>query len=145
LESLLIRVETEEPTIPSAASIVCLKDVIIPGVSGSAFTWSMPLFPEYAWLQLSTTLQMLDDAGIKVFIDIYLDFGGIRGTTIQTLRKWESKVDKLGWNPDPNGYVSSEEEGSGGEETDTTSNEQGENMESGGPEDVNEETSGDGH
>jgi hypothetical protein len=145
LESLSIRAETEEPALPSAASIACLKDVIIPGVSGSAFTWSMPPFPEYARLQLSTTLQMLDDAGISVFINIYTNSGGIRVITIKTLRKWESKVNKLGWNPDPNGYVSSEEEGSGGEETDTTSNEQGENMESGGPEDVNEETSGDGH
>jgi hypothetical protein len=33
----------------------------------------------------------------------------------------------------------------GGEETDTSSNEQEDNMESGGPEDVNEETGGDGH
>jgi hypothetical protein len=66
LESLSIRAETEEPAIPSAASIACLKDMIIPGVSGSVFTWLMSPFPEYARLQLSTTLQMLDDAGISV-------------------------------------------------------------------------------
>jgi hypothetical protein len=54
---------------------------------------------------------MLDDAGISVFINIYTNSGGIRVITIKTLRKWESKVNKLGWNPDPNGYVSIEEEG----------------------------------
>jgi hypothetical protein len=120
LELLSIRAETEEPTIRSAASIACLKDVIIPGVSDNAFTWSVPPFPEYARLQLSTALQMLESAGISVFINIYTNSGGIRGITIKTLRKWESKINELGWNPDPDGYVSSDEEDSDGEEADTT-------------------------
>jgi hypothetical protein len=123
LESFSIRAETEEPAIPSATSIACLKDVIIPGVSGSAFTWSMPPVPEYARLQLSMALQMLENAGISVFINIYTNSGGIRGITIKTLRKRESKINELSWNPDPDGYVSSDEEDPDGEEADTTFNE----------------------
>jgi hypothetical protein len=48
-------------------------------------------------------------------INIYTNSGGIRGITIKTPRKWERKINELGWNPDPDGYVSSDEEDSDGE------------------------------
>jgi hypothetical protein len=131
-----------EPPISSAASIACLKDVTIPSVL-SEFTWVMWPFPGYARLHLSTALQDLHDAGIRINIKILVDYSEKRNTTIKTLREWKSNIDEPGWSPNRNGDDFSDDEESDDGEADTISNEHEEDMGSDGSEEIVEETVGD--
>jgi hypothetical protein len=99
--------------------------------------------PGYARLHLSTALQDLHDAGIRINIKILVDYGEKRNTTIKTLREWESNNDEPGWSPNRNGDDFSDDEESDDDEADTESNEHEEDMGSDGLEEIVEETVGD--